>query len=75
MLTDVEASYGRFELIQINPRTRFQHGKLARTITTTSANHTIFTPGGKVSPAQAELYESAYLDAFSTLSFRVRVKR
>ena len=61
MLTDVEASYGRFELIQINPRTRFQHGKLARTITTTSANHTIFTPGGKLSPAQAELYESGVL--------------
>jgi hypothetical protein len=61
ILIDVEASYGRFELLQINPRTRFQHGKPARTIATTSANHTIFTLGGKLSPAQAELYESGAL--------------
>jgi hypothetical protein len=61
VLTDVEASYGRFELLQINPRTKFHHGTLARTITTTSANHMVFTLEGELSPAQAELYESGIL--------------
>lgn len=61
ILADVEASYGRFELLQINPRTRFQHGHPACTVTTPNANHTIFTLGGTLSPAQAELYESGVL--------------
>ena len=62
ILADVEASYGRFELIQINPRsTRFQHGKPARTVTTSGAKHAIFTLDGNLSLAQAELYESGIL--------------
>jgi len=50
ILADVEASYGRFELLQINPRsTKFQHGKPARTINTSSAKHVIFTFDGNLS--------------------------
>jgi hypothetical protein len=62
ILVDVEASYGRFELIQINPRsTRFQHGKLARTVITNGAKHAIFTMDGNLSLAQTELYEGGVL--------------
>jgi hypothetical protein len=62
ILTDVEAAYGGFELLQINRRsTRFQYGKPARTITTSSTKHTIFTRDGNFSPAQVELWESGAL--------------
>jgi hypothetical protein len=62
MLADVEAAYGRFELLQIKPRSaRFQHGKAARTITSRDAEFTIFTLDGNLSPAQAKLYESGAL--------------
>jgi hypothetical protein len=62
ILADVEASYGPFELLQINPRwTRFGHGKPARTINTSSAKHEIFTFDGNLSGSQSELYESGVL--------------
>jgi len=62
ILADVEADYGQFELLQINPRsTRFQHGKPARSIRTSGANHVVFTLDGNLSAAQTELYESGVL--------------
>ena len=61
ILADVEASYGRFELLQINPiSTRFQL-KPARTINTSSAKHVILTFDGNLSGPQSELYESGVL--------------
>jgi len=62
ILADVEASYGEFELLKINPRpARFPYGKPARTITTRDTKHVIFTIDGKLSPAQVELCESGVL--------------
>ena len=63
-LADVEASYGRFELLQINPiSTRFQL-KPARTTNTSSAKHVILTFDGNLSGPQSELYESGVLGRF-----------
>lgn len=61
ILADVEANYGQFELMQINPRSKFHFGKPARTVTTNVAKYAIFTLDGNLSPAQAELYESGIL--------------
>ena len=64
ILADVEASYGRFELLQINPiSTRFQL-KPARTTNTSSAKHVILTFDGNLSGPQSELYESGVLGWF-----------
>lgn len=62
MLADVEANYGRFELLTINPRlTRTPYGRPASTINTAGVEHVIFTTDGSLSRAQSELYESGVL--------------
>jgi hypothetical protein len=60
ILVDVEASYGRFELLEINPRTIY-YGKPAAAIEIAGFKHAIFTIDGTLSGAQAELYESGAL--------------
>jgi hypothetical protein len=62
ILADVEANYGRFELLMINPRlTRTPYGRPASTINTTGVEHVVFTTDGSLSRAQAELQESGVL--------------
>lgn len=63
ILADVEANYGRFELLKINPRSaRTPYGRPAGTINTAGVEHVIFTIDGSLSRAQAELYESGVLE-------------
>jgi hypothetical protein len=62
ILADIEASYGQFELLLINPLlTRIPYGKPAFKIETAGIKHLIFTIDGTLSRSQSELYESGVL--------------
>ena len=61
ILADIEASYGRFELMQINPGSRFRFGRHAGIVTTGSGKYGVFTLDGNLSRAQEELYNSGIL--------------
>jgi hypothetical protein len=61
ILADVEANYGQFELLVINPRLGNPYGKPAVAINTAGVEHVIFTIDGSLSRAQSELYESGAL--------------
>ena len=63
ILADVEASYGQFELLVINPRWTggYQYGKPAYTIHTTCATNVVVSIDGNLTRPQSELFESGTL--------------
>jgi hypothetical protein len=61
ILADVEATYGQFKLLVVNPRSTTRFGKATGTISKTGVKHAIFTIDGKLSRAQSELHESGTL--------------
>jgi len=62
ILADIEARYGQFELLLINPLlTRIPYGKPALMIESAGVTHLIFTIGGSLSRSQSELYQSGVL--------------
>jgi len=62
ILADIEARYGQFELLLINPLlTRIPYGKPALTIEAVGVKHSIFTIGGTLSRSQSELCQSRIL--------------
>jgi hypothetical protein len=63
ILLDVEARYGQFRLLYINPRVRRpRHGAAASTVDVSGVKHEVFNYHGELSPAQADLMESGALE-------------
>ena len=58
---DIEASYGQFELLMVNPRPASLRRGTGVAITTKRAKYTIFPVDGNLSAAQADLCESGAL--------------
>ena len=61
MCADVEARYGQFRLFMFNGR--YRYGKPAANVRASGVEHAMFTIDGKLSPAQATLFESGILSS------------
>src|SRR6266853_6378128 len=49
MIADVEARFGEFTLLYINPRVRLSHGAPAYTVHASGIDHNVFNSGGELS--------------------------
>jgi hypothetical protein len=62
ILADVEARFGRFELLKFNERQwKYRYGKPAAVVIARGVEHWMYTPGGILSASQAKLLESGVL--------------
>lgn len=62
MLADVEACFGEFTLLYINPRARLSHDAPACTVHASGIEHQVFNSGGELSQVQSDLIESGVLE-------------
>ena len=61
MLVDVEARYGAFTLLYINPRPRSLQYAPVWEVRASGADHHVFNADGKLSQAQSDLINSGLL--------------
>lgn len=61
VLVDVEAHYGEFTLLQINPRVKPSHRPRACSVQACSVNYHAYSSAGTLSQAQSSLVESGVL--------------
>jgi hypothetical protein len=61
ILADVEARYGSFTLLKVNPRVRSLHQAPVCDVRASGADHQVFNADGKLSQAQSDLINSGLL--------------